>query len=209
MSKRQQYFDSVAIPVGFLIVIGIVIIAIGNLFLTSHIPGDKDRLSRPELWVGVGILLGIITLMAILSRMPEDAGFLGKEVAVGSVGMWDDALPPVDPRVKYGALGTVSDITEGYTLYAASGALAIVRGVLPGGVDYGRKFSGMLYAQGVKSASKEIWAPLEAVTSVYPEAKAAFLAISGDETEALGWTNPPEGMTRGAKKHVSASDKLK
>src|SRR5690606_39189556 len=119
-------------------------------------------------------------------------------------GMWDDALPPVDSRARFGELGAAQDIAAGYTLYAASGALATVQGVLPGGVDYGRKFSGMLYATGVKSAAKELWIPLEAVTAVYPESHSAFLAIKGDETEALGWTAPPEGMTRGAKKHVSA-----
>lgn len=206
---RQQYVDSIAVPIGFLIVIVLAIVTIGSIFIGVYQGGEKDRLDRPELWIGTGILLGVIALMAVLSRMPEDAGFLGKEVAIGSVGMWDDALPPVDPRAKYGELGATSDITEGYTLYAASGALAIVAGILPGGVDYGRRYSGMIYATGIKSASKELWIPFEAVTAVYPEANAAFLAIKGDETESLGWTAPPEGMTRGAKKHVRAEDKVK
>lgn len=210
MSKfRQQYLDSVVLPVGGLILIGVLITAIGTLFINTYQGGEKDRLDRPELWIGIGILLGVIAIMGVLARMPEDSGFLGKEVAIGGVGMWDDALPPVDSRARYGELGTASDIAEGFTLYAASGALATVQGVLPGGVDYGRKFSGMLYASGVKSASKELWIPFEAVTAVYPESRAAFLAIKGDETEALGWTAPPEGMTRGAKKHVSANDKVK
>lgn len=206
---RQQYLDSIAVPIGFLIVIAAVIITIGRTFISAYQGGEKDRLDRPELWIGIGILLGVIALMTLLSRMPEDAGFLGKEVAIGGVGMWDGALPPVDPRAKYGELGSNADIAEGYTLYAASGALANVEGLLPGGVDYGRKYSGMIYATGVKSASKELWIPFEAVTAVYPEARAAFLAIKGDETEALGWTAPPEGMTRGKPKHVSAADKVK
>ena len=206
---RQQYLDSVAVPVGFLVLIGIVITIIGNLFINAYQGGEKDRLDRPELWIGIGILVGVIALMSFLSRQPEDAGFLGKDVAIGGVGMWDDALPPVDPRAKYGEIGSTADIAEGYTLYAASGALATVQGLLPGGVDYGRRYSGMIYATGVKSAAKELWIPFEAVTAVYPETRAAFLAIKGDETEALGWTAPPEGMTRGKPKHVSAADRVK
>lgn len=206
---RQQYFDSVAVPVGFLILIGILIVTIGTTFINAYQGGEKDRIDRPELWIGIAILLGVIAIMSLLARQPDGTGLLGKDVVVGSVGMWDDALPPVDPRARLGELGAVSDIAEGYTLYAASGALATVQGLLPGGSDYGRRYSGMIYAAGVKSASKELWIPNEAVTAVYPESKAAFLAIRGDETEALGWTAPPEGMVRGAKKHLSAADKVK
>lgn len=206
---RQQYIDSIAVPIGFLVVIGILIITIGSIFIGVYQGGEKDRLDRPELWIGTGILLGVIALMGVLSRQPDGTGFLGKDVAIGATGMWDDALPPVDPRARYGEPGTKADIAEGYTLYAASGALATVSGLLPGGVDYGRRYSGMIYAQGVKSASKELWIPFEAITAVYPEANAAFLAIKGDETESLGWTAPPEGMTRGAKKHIPAADKVK
>ncbi len=206
---RQQYLDSFAVPIGFLIVIGILIITIGRTFIGAYQGGEKDRLDRPELWIGIGILLGVIAIMSFLSRQPDGTGFLGKEVAIGSVGMWDGALPPVDARAKFGEPGTIADIAEGYTLYAASGTLATVEGILPGGVDYGRKYSGMIYATGVKSASKELWIPYEAITAVYPETRSAFLAIKGDETEALGWTAPPEGMTRGKPKHVSAADKVK
>lgn len=206
---RQQYLDSVMVPVGFLIAIGLIIVAIGTTFINTYQGGEKDRIDRPELWIGISILLGVIFIMSLLSRQPDGTGFLGKDVAIGAVGMWDDALPPVDPRAKFGEPGTTADIAEGYTLYAASGMLAVVEGMLPGGVDYGRRYSGMIHATGVKSAAKELWIPTEAVTAVYPETRAAFLAIRGDETEALGWTSPPEGMTRGAKKHVSAADKVK
>lgn len=206
---RQQYLDSFAVPIGLLIAIVTGIVIIGTTFINVYQGGEKDRLDRPELWIGVGVLLGVIALMALLARMPEDKGFLGKEVAIGGTGMWDDAMPPVDPRARYGALGNVSDIAEGYTLYAQSGALGVVEGILPGGVDYGRRFSGMLYAHGVKSASKEMWIPLEAVTAVYPETHAAFLAIRGDEAETLGWTAPPEGMVRGGPRHQSAADRVK
>ncbi len=206
---RQQYIHSLIVPVGALLLIVAIIIAIGSTFLGAHEPGDNDRLDRPELWIGIGILLGVIALMSLLARMPEDSGFLGKEVAIGAEGMWDAALPPVDPRATYGPLGSVADIVIGDSVYAGSGALGIVRGVLPAGVDYGRRFSGMMYTQGVKSAAKEMWIPFEAVTAVYPEGKAVFLAIQGDEAEALGWTAPPQGMTRGEPKHIPAADRVK
>lgn len=205
---RQQYLDSVMVPIGALVLIAIFIISIGSTFIGAYQGGEKDRLDRPELWIGVGILLGVIAVMGLLARQPDGTGFLGKEVAIGSVGMWDDALPPVDLSAKFGELGTTADIASGYRLYAGSGQLAVADGVLPGGMDYGRRYSGMIYAHGVKSASKELWIPFEAVTAVYPETKAAFLAIKGDETEFLGWTSPPEGMTRGAQKQ-SPNDKVK
>jgi hypothetical protein len=206
---RQRYLDGMMVPLALLAVIILLIVSIGTIFINTYQGGEKDRIDRPELWIGVGILLGGIALMSVLSRLPADSGFLGREVAIGSRGIWDDALPPVDPRSTMGEPGTVQDIAAGYTLYARSGALATVAGVLPGGVDYGRRFSGMIYAEGVKSASKEMWIPYEAVTAVYPESRAVFLAIQGDEAESLGWTAPPQGMTRGANKHVSANDKVK
>lgn len=206
---RQKYLDGVAVPIVLLVVIVGLIVTIGTIFINAYQGGEKDRIDRPELWIGVGILLGVIALMAILSRMPEDAGFLGRDVAIGNRGIWDEALPPVDPRASMGQPGTLSDIQAGFTLYARSGALAHVNGILPGGVDYGRRFSGMMYAQGVKSAAKEMWIPFEAVIGVYPEAKAAFLAIQGDEAESLGWTAPPEGMTRGTPRRVDAADRVK
>lgn len=206
---RQQYLDSLIFPVGTAIGIGIVITLVGRVLINVYEGGNPDRLDRPELWIATGILLAVIVLMGLLSRQPDGTGFLGKEVAIGETGMWDDALPPVDISAMHGERGTTADITEGYKLYAASGQLAVASGLLPGGVDYGRRYSGMIYAHGVKSASKELWIPFEAVTAVYPETRSAFLAINGDETEFLGWTSPPENMTRGAKKSESASDKVK
>ncbi|MBA3275756.1 MAG: hypothetical protein H0T72_08175, partial [Chloroflexia bacterium] len=41
------------------------------------------------------------------------------------------------------------------------------------------------------------WIPFEAVMSVYPETRSAFLAIKGDETEHFGWNVPPESVRRG------------
>lgn len=208
-SFRHKFVDPLIVPVGGLIVVAGLIVGIGSLFLGVYGGGEKDRIDRPELWVGIGILLGVIAIMAFLASRPADSGILGKEVAIGQTGIWDTALPPVDTRARYGELGTNADIAVGYTLYAASGALAMVEGVLPGGVDYGRKYSGMIYAHGIKSAEKEMWIPFEAVTAVYPENHAAFLAIKGDEAGALGWTEPPQGMVRGANKHLTAADKVK
>ena len=71
-------------------------------------------------------------------------------------------------------------------------------GVLPGGNDYGKRFAGFYYATGLYGASKELWVPFEAVLSVYPDTKTAFLAIKGDETEHFGWNIPPENLRRGA-----------
>lgn len=207
--QRQQYFDSLVLPVGTAIGIGILITIIGRILISFYEGGDPDRLDRPELWIAIAILLGVIFIMGFISRQPDGTGFLGKEVAIGSTGFWDDALPPVDPTAKHGERGTTADISEGYTLYAASGTLAVVQGILPGGVDYGKRYSGMMYATGVKSASRELWIPFEAVTAVYPETKSAFLAISGDEAEFLGWNSPPEGVTRKSTVPVPASDRVK
>lgn len=206
---RQQYLDTVILGVGGAIFIGIIITLLGRTLISVYEGGNPDRLDRPELWIASGILLAVIIVMGFLSRQPDGTGVLGQEVAIGETGIWDDELPPVDPTARYGALGTTADIEAGYTVYAASGTLAVVHGVMPAGVDYGRRYSGMIYAQGVKSASKELWIPFEAVLSVYPETKSVFLAISGDETEALGWTSPPEGMTRGQQKPIPAPDRVK
>ncbi len=206
---RQQYLDSLVLPVGTAIGIGIIITLVGRVLINVYEGGNPDRLDRPELWIATGILLVVIFLMGFLSRQPDGTGFLGKEVAIGNSGMWDDTLPPVDPGARRGERGTTADISEGYTLYAASGTLAVVQGILPGGMDYGKRYSGMIYATGVKSASRELWIPFEAVTAVYPETRAAFLAINGDEAEFLGWTSPPEGMTRGERKTIPAPDRVK
>lgn len=206
---RHKFIDPLVVPLGSLLVVVLLIVSIGSTFLGVYQGGEKDRIDRPELWVGMGILGGVIAIMAFLASRPQDSGFLGKDVAIGNTGIWDAALPPVDPRARYGTPGSVQDIAEGFTVNARSGALAVVSGVLPGGVDYGRKYSGIIYAQGIKSAAKEMWIPFEAVTAVYPEGRALFLAIQGDEAEALGWTAPPQGMVRGDNKHKSAADKIK
>lgn len=206
----DRYIVPVLLPLVLLAVIGLVLSGIGESFLGVYQGGEKDRLDRPELWIGIGILLGVIALMWFLVSRPKGAlGVFDKQVAVGSQGLWDDQLPPVDSTRIRGQLGTVQDISAGYTLYAQSGALARVIGLLPGGTDYGKRFSGFMYAEGQGHTAKELWIPFEAVTAVYPETKSAFLAIKGDETEAFGWTSPPESMTRGSSRHQPPSDRIK
>lgn len=69
MSKiRQQYIDSVVLAVGGVIAIGIIITLIGRSFISVYQGGNPDRLDRPELWIGIGILLGVIVIMGLLSR---------------------------------------------------------------------------------------------------------------------------------------------
>lgn len=212
MSKfLDKYVVPVLLPLVLAVIIGAILMTIGETFLAVFQPGDtKDRIDRPELWVGVGILLVVIAAMAFLASRPKGAlGPLDREVAIGSRPLGADQLPPVDKTRVRGRLGTVQDIEAGFTLYAQSGALARVIGLLPGGTDYGKRFSGFMHAEGLGHAAKELWIPFEAVTAVYPESRSVFLAIKGDETEAFGWTSPPESITRGAPKHQSAADRLK
>lgn len=205
----QRYLAPILVPVGAIIVLGAVIVGIGSILVAVFDKANgKDNLARPELWIGIGILVAVIALMTLLSR--KEGGILAKDVVLGKTPFWEDAadLPPVDPRVTYGQPGYIEDITAGYTLYALSGKLATVIGVLPGGRDFGKTFSGMLHAEGLGHAAREMWIPVEAVSAVYPESNAAFLAIKGDETEAFGWTLPPESITRGVR-HQTAADKVK
>lgn len=208
---RHRLIDPFVIPVILVAVIWTLLMSLGKVYLAVFDnEKDVDRIDRPELWIGVGIILGIIGLMAFVSSRPAGSvGPLDKSVAIGSRPFFDDALPSVAPTVRTGQPGTVSDIQEGYTLYASSGELATVRGVLPGGNDYGKRFAGFLYAEGVRGVSDELWIPVEAVTSVFPETRSAFLAIKGDETEAFGWNTPPESVSRGPVKHMTASEKVK
>jgi hypothetical protein len=68
--------------------------------------------------------------------------------------------------------------------------------MLPGATDFGKRFAGFIYAEGLSGASDELWIPVEAVMSVYPETRSALLAIKGDETEYFGWNEPPESLRR-------------
>jgi hypothetical protein len=211
MSKVfQNYILPFILPVVLALLVAALLSGIGETFLGVFIPGDADRLDRPELWVGVGILTGVVALATFLYNRPAGSlGALDKDVAIGGRPLWADDLPPVNATMLRGEPGTIADVQPGYTLYAQSGALARVLGTLPGGNDYGKRFSGFFYAQGLGHAANELWIPFEAVTAVYPETRSAFLAIKGDETEAFGWTTPPENLTRGSSKHKPAADKIK
>jgi hypothetical protein len=195
---RQKLLDPFVIPLVVVAVVWFGLMLIGETFLSAFQGGEKDRIDRPELWIGVGIAVGIIALMSFLATRPKGTvGVLDKEVAIGSRPFFEEPLPAVRTNARTGQPGTVADIAEGYTLYAQSGALAVVHGVLPGGSDYGKRFAGFLYAEGLSGASKQLWIPIEAVTAVYPEGRSAFLAIKGDETEHFGWNIPPETVRRG------------
>lgn len=196
---RQRLIDPFIMPIAVILVTAGMIVLMGESLLSIFQPGDtKDRLDRPELWFALGLALLIIFGMGFLATRPRGTtGILEKEVAIGDRPFFAEPLPPVDVRARSGPLGTIADISPGYTLYAQNGALARVNGVLPGGTDYGKRFAGFFYADGLFGASPELWIPFEAVMSVYPETQSAFLAIKGDETEHFGWNVPPESVRRG------------
>ena len=210
-SFRKRLIDPFVMPVVFVTAIWISLMLLGKLYLAVFDETKGvDRIDRTELWIGVGLILGVLALMSFLVSRPEGTvGPLDKTVALGSRPFFEKSLPAVSPEVRTGTPGTVADIQEGYRLFASSGELATVRGLLPGGTDYGKRFSGFMYAEGVRGVSDELWIPLEAVTAVYPEAQSAFLAIKGDETEYFGWNTPPESVSRGPVKHMSAEEKVK
>jgi hypothetical protein len=117
-------------------------------------------------------------------------------VVIGNEAMFAEPVSPVEARMRAGGKGLLTDITEGYTLYARNGEFARVIGLVPGGTEAGRTFKGYIYAEGVRGVSKELWIPVEAVLDVYPDTQSAFLAIMGDETESFGWNNPPQSFNR-------------
>lgn len=207
----EKYVVPIILPLVLFAIIVAALVGIGEMLTALYRPGDTpDRLDRPELWTAVGILLGVIAIVGFLSTRPKGAlGPLEKDVVIGSRPIGSDELPRVDSTRLRGEPGTVSDVTAGYTLYAQSGALARVLGILPGGTDYGKRFSGFLYAEGLGRNTRELWIPFEAVTAVYPETQSAFLAIKGDETEAFGWHTPPESIVRGAPRPHTPADRVK
>ena len=134
---------------------------------------------------------------AFLDSRPQGTlGPIDRDVALGRRGIFERPEPAEDVLLRQGPLGTVADIQPGYTLYAGNGPLATVRGMLPGATDYGKRFAGFIYAEGLKGAADELWIPVEAVMSVYPETRSALLAIKGDETDYFGWNEPPESLRR-------------
>ncbi|HEY8445841.1 MAG TPA: hypothetical protein VIL01_01935 [Thermomicrobiales bacterium] len=184
------------VPLGVAIVAGALIIGIGEILLNLFEHG-KPELERMELWFAVGLSLVILFGCGFLATRPAGAtGLLDREVAIGDKPMFGPNLPPVDLAARRGPEGTVADIGPGYTLYARSGALARVVEVLSGIEEQGKMRRGLIYAQGLFGANDDLWIPVEAVAAVYPETRSAFLAIRGDEVEALGWHRAPASFSR-------------
>jgi hypothetical protein len=195
---KRWFVTPLAIAVGVVIAAAIIIVMIGETLLSLADPeGKQDTIARPELLVALGLATVILFGLAFLATRP--AGSLGKldeQLAIGHKPILTPAPPPPPVELRNGPLGTVEDIDEGYMLYARSGALARALGKVPGSNEYGRRFSGYIYAEGVHGASNELWIPYEAILAVYPETRSVFLAIKGDETEHFGWNRPPLSLAR-------------
>jgi hypothetical protein len=193
---ERNIIRPLVVPIGVTLAAFAIIIAIGESLLGLFKEGRSD-LARPELYFAVGLAMVILFGCGFLATRPVGAlGLLDREIAIGKKEMFAPLPQPIDFSLRHGPAGTVDDITAGYVLYARSGALARVVDVLRGVEEHGRVRSGLIYAQGVKGASDELWIPLEAVSAVYPETRTAFLAIKGDETEAFGWNRPPASFSR-------------
>lgn len=202
---KRQFIDPFVMPIVIIGVLALLVITVGEALLALFQPGDtKDRLDRPELWFALGLSTLVIFGLAFVASRPKGTlGPVDRDVAIGKRGIFEEQDQPIDASARLGPRGTVDDLEEGFTLYADSGALAIVRGLLPGSVDFGKQFRGFIYAKGLSGVSDELWIPVEAVMSVYPESRTAFLAIKGDETEHFGWNIPPESMRRAPARKVS------
>jgi hypothetical protein len=186
------------VPIGVMIVTGILIVVIGETLLSLADESVTQDLERVELWGAVCLALLVLGVCAYIATRPEGSlGKLDEELAIGDRPMLAPPLPPVDVLARTGPQGTLADIAAGYTLYARNGALAKVVEVLPTAQEeFGHLRRGLIYAQGVFGANDEMWIPGEAVAAVYPETQSAFLAIAGDEIEFLGWHRPPSAFRR-------------
>lgn len=202
---KRRLIDPFVMPIVIIGVLAVIVITVGEVLLALFQPGDtKDRLDRPELWFALGLSTLVIFGFAFLASRPEGAlGPVDRDLAIGKRRIFDEPAQPVERTTQLGPRGTVDDLEDGFTLYADNGALATVRGLLPGSVDFGKQFRGFIYAHGLSGVSEELWIPVEAVMSVYPESRIAFLAIKGDETEHFGWHIPPESMRRAPARKVS------
>jgi hypothetical protein len=189
------------------VIVGAIIVFVGETLLGLYQPDFASELQRPELYVALSLAIGVMALCALIASRPDGSlGFFDQQVAIGDRSMFAPEPPPLDVRLRRGAPGTIADIQEGYVLYAQNGPLARVLGVLPGEQEYGRRRRGLIYATGLYGASSELWIPVEAVLAVYPETRAVFLAAKGDETEHFGWNRPPESFRRDERRiHVPPS----
>lgn len=194
---KRHLIDPFIMPIVIFGILGAIIVAIGESLLALFVPGDVDRIDRPELWLAIGLSAAILFGFAFLYSRPKGTlGPLDRDVAIGRRAIFDRPEPTADVLLRQGPLGTLDDIQPGYTLYAGNGPLGTVRGMLPGATDFGKRFAGFIYAEGLRGAPNEMWIPVEAVMSVYPETRSALLAIKGDETDYFGWDEPPESMRR-------------
>ena len=187
------------IPIGVSAVVALLIIGVGEALLSLVDPdAEKDSIERPELLFAFGLSVVFLAVCAFIATRPKGStGALEADRVIGGPFLAPPP-PPLDVRMRAGREGTVADVSEGYTLYARNGPLAKVLGTVPGSEEYGRRFSGYLYATGLYGASAQMWVPYEAVIAVYPETQSAFLSIKGDETEHFGWTSPPLSVSRKA-----------
>jgi len=192
---EQNFIRPAVVPLVAAGLAALFIVTIGKTLLHLYEKG-KPELERQELLFGVGLALAVLGIGAFVVSRPRSGGKLDQPVALGHRAMFEPPLPPVDVLARNGPLGTVADIKPGDALYAQSGQLAKVIGVLPGGEEWGQRYKGYIYAEGVFGATDELWIPVEAVVEVYPETHSAFLAIKGDETETYGWNRPPAAFVR-------------
>ena len=195
-SIGRDVIRPILFPVVAFLLAAFFIILIGEILLNLFESG-LGEFERKELWFGVIWGLLIIGVAAFAAREPKgnNQGVLDHQVVIGHKPMFVDSGAPIGGS-RSGEKGSVRDMSEGYTLYARSGAFARVIGLMPGGTEVGRSFKGYIYAQGMRGASSELWIPVEAVLDVYPETQSAFLAIMGDETEAFGWNKAPLSFNR-------------
>lgn len=198
---NRNLIRPVAVFVGVGLVVGIIVVGIGTALLGLHpkgiVQGDlRSEWIRPDLGAAIVAALAVLLGCALLARGDGGHGALDKDIVVGHKAFNAPPPPPIDWTLRQGPLGTAADIGEGYTLWAQNGPLATVLGVLPGEEEYGRRRRGILYASGRHGANEEMWIPVEAVMSVYPQTRTAFLAAKGDEIEHFGWNRPPASFRR-------------
>ncbi len=196
---KRWFLAPAMIPIGVAVVVAILIVGVGEILLGLVDPeASKDSIERPELLFALGLSVVFLAACAALATRPKGStGALEADRVIGGPFLAPPP-PPLDVRMRTGREGTIADVSEGFTLYARSGPLAQVLGTVPGSEEYGRRFSGYLYAKGLYGASDQIWVPYEAVIGVYPDTKSVFLSIKGDETEHFGWTTPPLSVSRRA-----------
>lgn len=191
----------VAVFVGAAVAVAVIVLVIGNVLLGLH-PEDivhgnlASEWIRADLLVAVLISVAVLFGCALLARTPAHAHALDAHRVIGKQDFDAPAAAAAPPPTRRGMPGTVADIREGFTLYAQNGALATVLGVLPGEEEYGRRRRGIVYASGLYGANEEMWIPVEAVMSVWPETGSVFLAAKGDEMEHFGWNRPPASFRR-------------